>query len=72
MPVGNQGICDIGNVGYVETGVCDMDNLIDLYGDVVVTVIALILSITFLGVCIEIYKVGVESLLDSIMYGGLR
>ncbi|MDD3240441.1 MAG: hypothetical protein PHW47_10265 [Lachnospira sp.] len=48
-----------------------MDNMIDLYGDVIVTIITLIVSITFLGTCVEIYKVGVERLLESIMYGGM-
>ena len=42
----------------------------DLYGDVIVTIVSIMLCFGYLGVCIGIYKMGVVKLLDSIMYGG--
>ncbi|MDO5403348.1 MAG: hypothetical protein Q4F11_07900 [Eubacteriales bacterium] len=48
-----------------------MENIVELYGDVIVTVLSIIMSFALIGICMAIYRYGVICFLDSIMYGGV-
>lgn len=47
-----------------------MEDMVDLYGDVVVSVISVLMSFALLGICVATYRYGLICLLNSIMYGG--